>query len=506
MSNDRKKDKSKLSRRQFLGQASCAAVGTTALYSTVLNMGMMNALASTTPGNYRALVCIFMSGGIDSYNVLVPRGAAEHAEYAAIRRDLALPIDQLLELNPATPQGRDLGLHPAMLDMQTLFDGGDAALVANVGTLVEPTTMEQFRSRSVRLPLGLFSHSDQQMHWQTSVPDSRTSIGWGGRMADLLQSLNSNQNISMNISLSGTNVFQSGQNTALYTIDQNGSRGLRDYNGTSQEALVMTDAVDGLLGLNYQHLFETTFARRMRGAIDADVDFRAALAAIAPLQTQFSDTRLSRQMEMIARTIAARDQLGLCRQTFFVQTGGWDHHDEVLNNQANMLPVINNAIAEFQAAMVELGVQDDVTTFTSSDFARTLTSNGRGSDHAWGGNHLVVGGAVNGGDIYGQYPDLFQGNSLDTGRGRLIPTTSVDQYFAELALWFGVPRTDLELVFPNIARFYDPLSAAGPLGLMGAGGAPAPPSPNVGEIVDERGTRAGAGDNTRRKRVRAGAR
>jgi uncharacterized protein (DUF1501 family) len=472
MKDDRKRNEQRadtgegVSRRRFLGQASCAAVGTTALFSTVLDMSMFNVLAQSVPGDYKALVCLFFNGGMDSFNLLVPRGQAEYDEYAQVRRDLALPQDMLLPITPATPDGREYGLHPNVPELQTLFGSGELAVLANVGTLVEPTTLQQYQSRSVRLPLGLFSHSDQTMHWQTSLPDRRASVGWAGRMADLLYGMNDNPNISMNISLAGTNVFQSGMNTFHYSISENGSRNLRGYNGTSLEDMVRTEAIDGLLGLTYQNLFERAFAARMRGAIDAGVEFNAAIESLPPLQTQFSDTRLSQQFRMVAQTIQAREILGFRRQTFFISMGGWDHHDEVLLNQENMLPIVSAALGEFQSAMIELGVQDDVTTFTASDFARTLTSNGRGSDHAWGGNMLIMGGAVRGGDLYGGYPELYQGNSLDTGRGRLIPTTSVDEYFAELALWFGVPRPDLELVLPNVRRFYDPVSVAPPVGYL----------------------------------------
>jgi uncharacterized protein (DUF1501 family) len=457
-----------VSRRRFLGQASCAAVGTTALFNTVLNMKMFNALAA--PGeDYRALVCLFLSGGIDSYNTLVPRGDAEYQEYAGIRSDLALPQDVLLPISPLTPDGRLYGLHPGLGELQALFEQGRLAFVANVGTLAEPTTLQQYRNGSVALPLGLFSHSDQAMHWQTSVPDQRVPIGWAGRMADLLESSNCNPNISMNISLSGTNVWQAGRNSSQYTINENGPQNLWDYGGTSPGALLRTEAVDSLLGLQYQHLFEKTFALRLRGAIDAGVEFSEAIDAVPPLQTQFSDTSLSRKFRMIALTIAAREALCMKRQTFFVDLGGWDHHDEVLLNQEAMLPVVSRALSEFHSALVELDVADQVTTFTASDFARTLSSNGRGSDHAWGGNHMVLGGAVAGGDIHGRFPNLYLGNSLDTGRGRLIPTTSVDAYFAELALWFGVPAADLDLVLPNIGRFWTPSPSALPVGFLGSG-------------------------------------
>jgi len=465
--NRRDGDVPRSDRRRFLGQASCAAVGTTALFNTVLNLRMFNALAA--PGeDYRALVCLFLSGGIDSFNVLVPAGDAEYQEYAAIRGDLALPQDELLPITPATLDGRSYGLHPGLPELQALFAQNRFALVSNVGTLVEPTTLDQYRRGSVALPLGLFSHSDQQMQWQSSMPDNRSAVGWAGRMADVIQSGNCNPNIGMNISLSGNNVWQSGQITTHYTITENGSESLWDYGGVSAGALVRTEAVDSLLALHYRHLFEKVFAQRMRGAIDANVDFSNAIAGVAPLTTQFSDTSLSRKMRMIALTIAAREALCMKRQTFFVEVGGWDHHDEVVLNQATMLPIVSQALSEFHSALTELDVLDQVTTFTASDFGRTLSSNGRGSDHAWGGNHMVMGPALAGGDIYGRFPDLYLGNSLDTGRGRLIPTTSVDEYFAQLALWFGVPTADLELILPNIRRFWVPGSSTPPLGAQSA--------------------------------------
>lgn len=496
MSHDDRNDRG-LSRRRFLGQASCAAVGTTAMFNSILNMGMINALAAQPPcgSDYRALVCLFLSGGIDSFNLVVPRGPAEHSEYAGVRGDLALPAAELLPIAPATEDGRQYGLHPSVPGLQSLFDEGRLAVVANVGTLAAPTTLQQYRDRSVALPLGLYSHADQAMHWQTALPDRRTPVGWAGRMADILESSNCNEAIAMNISLSGSNVFQSGQGTSHYTIGPDGSIGLRDYGeeGTTPLDAIRTEAIDGLLGIEYQHVFERTFAMRMRNAIDAHLIFSAAIDALPPLTTQFSDNPLSQRLRMVALTIAARDLLGMRRQTFFVELGGWDHHDEVLVNQEAMLPVVSTALAEFDAALRELDVDREVTTFTASDFGRTLSSNGRGSDHAWGGNHLVMGGSVLGGDIYGSFPDLYAGNSLDTGRGRLIPTTSVDELYAEMALWFGVPAADLELVLPNLDRFWSTGSSSPPLGfLAGAGPVGAAPPARLERQAPGRGRRSAA--------------
>ena len=450
-------------RRRFLGQASCAAVGTTALFNTILNLRMLNAVAAPTD-DYRALVCLFLSGGIDSFNVLVPAGDAEYQEYAAVRADLALPQNVLLPITPATPDGRSYGLHPGLPELQALFASGQLSLVRNLGTLVEPTTLDAYRRGTAAVPVGLFSHSDQQMAWQSSIPDQRSPIGWAGRMADIMDSGNCDPNIGMNISLSGNNIWQSGRVTSHYTISENGAEPLWDYRGTSPSAMVRTEAVDSLLGLQYRHLFEKVFAAKMRGAIDAQVDFSNAIASVPPLTTPFSNTSLSRKFRMIAMTIAAREALCMKRQTFFIEWGGWDHHDEVILNQQTMLPIVSHALSEFHAALVELGVSDAVTTFTASDFGRTLSSNGRGSDHAWGGNHIVMGPALQGGDLYGTFPSLYLGNDLDTGRGRLIPTTSVDAYFAQLAVWFGVSNADLGIVLPNIGRFWAPGSPTPPVG------------------------------------------
>ena len=287
-------------------------------------------------------------------------------------------------------QGKSLGLHAGMPELASLFNTGEAAFVANVGTLVEPTSLAAFESGSVKLPLGLFSHSDQIMHWQTSVPDSRSARGWGGRVADILNSVNSNARISMNISLAGTNTFQSGNQTVSYEILPIGNGAVQpDFLAEESAAFsaIAQTGVRSLIDAQYQNLFQETFANTSSSAVDASAEFGSAIAG-QTLTTVFSPTQLSQSLQMIARTISARDTLGMKRQTFFVLMGGYDHHDELLNNHAAMLPVVSKALSEFNAAMKELNVHQNVTTFTASDFARTLTSNGRGSDHGWGGIRL----------------------------------------------------------------------------------------------------------------------
>lgn len=477
----------KISRRRFLGEASCAAVGSSSLFSTLLNMRMTNSAAVMQSGDdYKALVCLFLAGGNDSFNMLVPAGDEPYNEYKNIRADLALAQNTLLPLNGTADDGRRFGLHPSMPEVQELYNNGNLAFVANVGTLVEPTTLATYESGMARLPVGLYSHIDQIAHWQTSVPDKRTGIGWGGRTADLLKSLNDNQNISMNISLAGTNTFQAGESVVEYAIEPNGngSIGLYGFDRPIEtHDMLKKAAIESMLDLQYQNLYEQTFANTTRMAIGNHQQFSTAIERVGQLNTQFGNNEISRAFQMVAKTIAARKTLGFRRQTFFIMFGGWDHHDEVLNNQMAMLSVVSKGLKEFNDALTELGVHNQVTTFTASDFARTLTSNGQGSDHAWGGNHMVMGGAVNGGRIYGDYPSLYAGNSLDTGRGVLIPTLSCDEYFAELADWYGVGRGDLSAVFPNIGRFYDVTSPTRPVGFMDDGTGIAPPSSRPNETT-----------------------
>lgn len=462
----------KLNRRQFLGQASCAAVGSSSLFSTLLNLRMTGSAAAeallpshsasllAADNDYKALVCIFLAGGNDSFNMVVPRDTSHYNEYAAIRADLALPKGDLLPINVTNGNGRQYGVHPAMSEVAQLFNDGRLVFVANVGTLVEPTTKAGIDSGLATLPLGLYSHSDQIMHWQTSVPDKRTGFGWGGRTADLLHAVNSNDTFSMNISLAGTNLFQTGTSVTEYSVVPWGNGAIQVHGHDDiwwSRHVLQNAAIESMLDLSYQNLFEQTFASSTRAAMDGSELFASAIAAVPPFTTQFSENELSESLAMVAKTIAARQTLGFRRQTFFVMLGGWDHHDEVLDSQMAMLSIVSKAMMEFNDALTELGVQNQVTTFTASDFGRTLTSNGQGSDHAWGGNHMVMGG-VNGRQLYGDYPALYEDNPLDTGRGRLIPTIACDEYFAELALWFGVATGELGTVFPNIGRFYDPIS------------------------------------------------
>ena len=406
----------------------------------------------------------------------MPRDPAAYATYQSSRSNLALTPSQLIDIHPIGLP--NFAVHGGMPEAANLFENGKAAFVANVGTLIEPVQdRTQVAQNLRRLPLGLYSHSDQIEQWQTSVPHARSGIGWGGRMVDLIKDLNSNPIVPMQISLDGSNVWQTGNTVAEYTITPSGATALAGYQaGWVQYQDVqntMSAAVDSQLALQYTNLLAQTFNTRKKQALDAYQSFAAASAPPLPNGVTFPNTYVGNHLAMVARAIQGRAALGAVRQTFFVQWGGWDHHDDVLNNQAVMLPQISAAVGAFYNALVALGVQDEVTLFTASDFGRTLTSNSRGSDHAWGSNQLVVGGAVNGKRIFGQYPDLpvnpdvgAEVNPLDTGRGRFIPTTSCDEFFAELALWLGVPPYQLASVLPNVGNFYDPLGTVAPVGFM----------------------------------------
>lgn len=463
-----------MSRRKFLGAAPCAAIGSTTFLSSILNLGVANSLAGmsktnfTGGGDYKAMVCILLSGGNDSFNMLVPRNGNHYAEYANTRSNLALPQGGLLPINFTDQNGKQFGLHPSMPEVQALFNQNKLSFISNIGTLVEPTTKNQYLNGGVQVPVGLLSHADQIQQWQTSIPQTRSSKGWGGRMADILQAGNSNQNISMNISLSGTNIFQVGNNATEYAIraSAGGSVGINVYEGNSTLDMALKSGTESLLAQQYQDIFKSTFANKINDSQANHEEFSTAIQQAPILNTSFSDNAVSANMELIARTIAVRDTLNVNRQTFFINFGGWDHHDEVLDNQVAMLSVVSKALAEFQTAMEELGLADCVTTFTMSDFGRTLTSNGNGSDHAWGGNVMVMGDSVNGGQIFGEYPSLALNGNDDIGGAILLPTISTDEYFAELSKWFGVPNGDLNYVLPNIGNFYDPNSADLPIGFM----------------------------------------
>lgn len=457
-----------ISRRRFIGQAACAGFSLTGVLSTIGTLRLFNATASAQglPGDdSKILVCLFLYGGNDANNILVPRDPATHADYQRDRGILALPREDILPLTYPGGDGREFGLHPAMTPLQTLFNNGRMAFICNVGTLVAPLTKAEYQAGGAAVPPYLFSHNDQQVQWQTSVPDSPKKVGWGGRMADMLQALNTGSDISMNISIAGSNFFQVGEEVVQYHVTPQGSIGLSQYDATWSPVREGYQALDQMLARSYGHLFEQEYVNIFQRAIANDTLLKTALESVPDHTDTFANSTLpdgslnpvAAQLRMILRLIEARSTLSMKRQIFFAALGGFDTHDAQLDDHTELLGQLSHAVADFHNGTETLGIADQVTLFTASDFNRTYNSNGKGSDHAWGGHHIVVGGAVNGGRLYGNVPDLVIQGPSDTGsRGSWIPTISTDEMAATLARWFGITEPDLPLVLPNIGRFAQP--------------------------------------------------
>ena len=449
-------------RRDFLRQTGCAALGGGLLAAGLQDFALVNALAQTSATDYRALVCVFMNGGNDGNNTVVPTDGRYASQYAPARQASGLAIPNagqaggLLQLNNVP-----YGLHPGLADIQALYNQGRVAVLCNTGPLVEPLTKSTYQSGAGKRPLQLFSHSDQVAQWQSSVSSDVTQTGWGGRVADRTGTLNGAATFPQLVSIAGINLFVTGQTARPLAIaDSNtplASVLPLTMNGTNTDT--RRTAFDGL-----RALASGVLVKASADVTDSALQTSAALAsANVTIATTFPNTTLGRQLLQIARLVKLRDTLGMKRQIFFCSLGGFDTHNNqtVANGQGGLLTQVSQAVKAFYDEMVAQGISDKVTTFTLSDFGRTLQPAGAGaavgSDHAWGNNHFIVGGAVQGG-FYGTYPTLVMGGPDDTDsgsnpRGRWIPTTSVEQYAATLALWYGLAPSDLTTVFPFITRF-----------------------------------------------------
>lgn len=477
-----------INRRKFIGQSACKALSSVSVLNMILNLKMANQAAAqnangTAPSDHKTLVCVFLQGGNDSYNMLVPRDSARHAVYSATRSNLALPIANLNNLTETNPTGSALyGLHPSLSGLTEMFNGigGNTnkrrlAFVSNVGTLIQPTNKAQYLAESVPLPRALFSHSDQIDQWQTSVPQGLTQLaGWGGRAADVLHGVSNNAQTAMNISLAGNNLFQVGNNTQQFVVTSSGALALtQPSEGSASNPLkVKNDAHRSLIEQHYDNLIEQSFTQLTKNSLDLQQYFQTLFNTFnnSLITTVFPNNYLSQQFLAAAKIIYLRQALGLRRQTIFLSFGGWDHHDELLSTQAGMLAMLDGALTAFQKALEELNLADSTVTFTASDFGRTMRSNGRGTDHAWGGNAMVMGGPINGGKVYGTFPNQQLDSSDDVGYGgRFLPTTSVDAFFYEMLRWFGVSAANMPYVLPNIANFHNPNSPTLPINYLKPG-------------------------------------
>lgn len=499
------------SRRLFMRNAGVLSAAGAAAAPLALNMAAVGSAAAQSASDYKALVCLFMFGGNDSLNMILPTDTASWANYTAVRNQapdsiaLLAPgtapvggaaagsparLGGVLPIAPARPQGRTYALHPLMGTLQSMFDTDKRlAIVANVGPLLAPTTKAQYGQASFPKPASLFSHNDQQNTWQSFKPEGAT-VGWGGRLGDLFASQNSRA-VFTSISASGNAVWLSGESVRQYQVGTNGAiRMGADANGriygSTGVAAAMQRIVSGTRG---GHVFETDLAAVSQRSIDAELTLRTALKApsdalfgTAPASGAYSANTdpklqydnpltgakafngLAQQLQVVARMIdaSAATGIGAKRQVFFVSIGGFDSHDNENRNNADLMARIAHAMRYFDTALVAMGAQNKVTTFTASDFGRTFTSNGDGTDHGWGAHHFVMGGAVNGGDLYGNFPVLgakntnnnnFDSSPNQLGNGSLLPETSVDQLGATLAKWFGVSDSNALTVFPNLTNF-----------------------------------------------------
>lgn len=429
----------------------------------------------------KALVYLMLNGGNDSFNTLIPTDTSSYNEYATTRSNLKIAKNSLLELNFTDKNNKTFGLHPTLKHTQKLFNDKKLAFIANSGVLVEKITKAEFKSGSKPVPLGLMSHSDQRMHWQSMSPNKRSNIGIFGKFADRFQGGLSG--ISMNISVDGTNILQNGVKSHEYSITKNGSVGLKvkESSNNAQVSQLNNALLDGfneILKKSYSDDFEKTYMDTVVNAQSNYEKYSSATNGVnishkftnydnrTDIEFSARDKDIPKQFEMIAKSIKSSQSLSLNKQTFYIDYYGWDHHDELLNNHKRMLEVVDNALYDFQTALEELGISDKVVTVVVSDFGRTLTSNGNGTDHAWGGNVMVLGDDIDGGKVYGEYPSLKLDSDLDIGGGVLIPTTSSDEIFAELAYWFGIEKKDFKTYLPNIENFYALDSTTLPIGFL----------------------------------------
>lgn len=444
------------SRRAFLKRtAALGAAGAAAPFVT--SLAAIGEAAAATASDYKALVCVFMFGGNDYANTLTPYDQASYNLYQAARQNLAHArtalAPTLLVPSTALAGGRQYALAPTMAPLLPIFDAGRMAAVLNVGTLVQPTTKAQYTANSVRLPPKLFSHNDQQSYWQASSPEGAIS-GWGGRIGDLLQSGNGTSTLTC-INASGNAVFLTGRTAIQYSVSSNGPIALLNNGSTVYGSTMAASTLRSLMTGNNANLMANEHARISKRALDTFAQVNTALggAPVGNFPLFPTGNSLADQLRIVARLISVSQELGAKRQVFFVSLGGFDMHDSLATQHPTQIGLVASAIRAFYDTTVALGVADRVTTFTASDFGRTLQSNDDGSDHGWGSMHFVTGGAVNGRRFFGTPPAIGNNTPDDVGQGRLLPTIAVDQYASTLANWFGVSATDMPTVLPNIGNY-----------------------------------------------------
>ena len=460
-------------RRQFLRTASMASMA--GMYASPFLLGL-NSVAAMAQGtgtsDYRALVCVFLQGGNDGHGTVIATDPDSFSAFTQARSGapgLAYPLSELLPIVLRTPQsGRTFALNPALVGVQNLFNAGRAAIVANTGTLIAPATKAQVSANSVPLPASLFSHFDQTAAWQAIASNggSAEHVGWGGAVADVIESMNLNSNSMFTcISTAGIALFLSGQSSFQLNVTPAGPIPISGLAQPLFGQSAGTNALASILTADETNLFAKEYEVVITRSTQAQALLASSMLAagptgipnppqyLDPMTNKLADNPLAASLQTVARIIAGKSGLGVSRQIFYVQLGSFDTHDGQAVQHASLLSQLGSALEYFDGTMTTLGMGDQVTTFTASDFGRTLTSNSDGTDHGWGSHHFVVGGAVQGQDMYGAYPVIGVNQANDVGSGRLIPTTAVDQYAGTLARWFGLSDGQIRQVFPNFGNF-----------------------------------------------------
>jgi uncharacterized protein (DUF1501 family) len=465
-------NKQEWSRRSFLKTASMASMAGMTLSPFMLELNSLAAMAQTNSGSsdYKALVCIFLQGGNDGHGTVIATDPDSFSAFTQARSGapgLAYPQSQLLPITLKTPQsGRTFALNPYLTGVQNLFNLGRAAIVANTGTLVAPATKSQIQANSVPLPASLYSHFDQTAAWQAIASNGGSAVhtGWGGAMADLIEGMNTNPSFTC-ISTAGVALFLSGQQSFQLNVTSAGPIPIYGLDKPLFGQQAGSNALSSIITAEETNLF----AREYEVIINRSTAAQATLATsmlpageggipnppqfLDPMTNALTSNDLAVSLQTVARIIGGRSGLGVTRQIFYVTLGGFDMHDNQAPQHARLLTKLGEALEYFDTTMMTAGLGNQVTAFTASDFGRTLTANSDGTDHGWGSHHIVTGGAVVGGDMYGTYPVIGSNQANDMGAGRLIPTTAVDQYAGTLAKWFGLSDAQVKEVFPNFANF-----------------------------------------------------
>jgi uncharacterized protein (DUF1501 family) len=461
------------SRRQFLRTASMASMAGFYVSPFFVELNSLAAMAQGTGGtDYRALVCVYLAGGNDGHGTVIATDPDSFAAFTSARSGapgLAYPMNELLPITLQTPQsGRTFALNPSLGGVQTLFNAGRAAVIANTGTLIAPATKTEINANSVKLPDSLFSHFDQTAAWQAIASNlgSGERVGWGGAVADAIEAMNLNSNSMFTcISTSGNALFLSGQDSFQLNVTSAGPIPIYGLQNPPFGVPAASNPLNSILTADENNLFSQEYEIVINRSMQAQAMLATAMAPagvggvanppqyLNPMTNMLANNPLATSMQTVARIIAGRAQLGVTRQIFYVQLGSFDTHNNQAVQHAQLLTQLGSAFEYFDGLMVGMGLGSNVTSFTISDFGRTLTSNSNGTDHGWGSHHFVVGGAVNGQNMYGQYPVVGVDQVNDLGAGRLIPTTAVEQYAGTLASWFGLSDSQIRTVFPNFGNF-----------------------------------------------------